>query len=156
MATKKSKKATTTTVVGSTAETGAAEALTGSDVVTLRVSLRRGYAIDGVPDGAGSTKTVVLPGLDSHLRGAKQGILTPDGNALFIQMPRADWEYIQKVHGRERMFNPFQGHPACVAEVESVSAAKSGAYRDEIKETVTGYAPEDPNKLGVKEAKSGE
>ena len=156
MATKKTKKATTTSVVGSTAEANSAEVLSGSDVVTLRVSLRRGYAIDGVPDGKGSTKTVVLPGLDSHLRGAKQGILTPDGNALCVQMPRADWEFIQKVHGRERMFNSYQGYPACVAEVESLSAAKSGAYKDEIEATVTGYAPEDPAKLGVQEAQKAE
>lgn len=146
----------TATIVGSTTDTNSNDAISGADVVTLRVSLRRGYAIDDVPDGAGSTKTVVLPGLDANLRGAKQGILTPDGNAVFIQLPRVDWEFIKQVHGKERMFNSYQGKPACVAEVKSLSAAKSGAYNDEIKETATGYAPKDPAKLGVHEAKSGE
>lgn len=140
-------------VVGATNEVAKQEEKIGADVVTLRVSLRRGYAIDGVPDGNGSTKTVVLQGLDSALRGKRQGILTPDGNAIFMQLPRADWEYIKKVHGKERMFNSYQGNPACVAEVGSIAEAKTGETREIIESVKTGYAPADPEKMGVTEAK---
>lgn len=147
----------TTSIVGSTNEKAStAETLSGASVVTLRVSLRRAYAMDNIPDGNGSTKTVVLPALDDALRGARQGLLTPDGNALFIQMPKADWEAIQALHGKERMFNSWKGNPPCVAEVESVAAAKTGDVADEIAATKTGYAPEDPEKLGVTEVEKTE
>lgn len=145
---------TATTVVGTTTEKEEKkEALIGSEVVTLRVSLRRGYVMDDIPDGKGSTKRVELPALDSALKGSKVGILTPDGNALFIQLSRSDWEAVKAIHGKERMFNSWKGFPPCVAEVESLEAAKAGAYEDEIKAVKTGYAPADPTKLGVEEDK---
>lgn len=160
MATKKkatsATKTTGTKVVGASADKSRSTALRGADVVTLRVSLRRGYAMDDIPDGKGSTKTVVLPGLDSALKGQRRGILTPDGNALFVQLPRADWEQVKLRHGKERMFNSYKGFPPCVAEIESVEAAEAGAYKDDIEATVTGYAPADPEKLGVEEAPKSE
>lgn len=143
-------------VVGTTTEQEAEKSLHGSDVVVLRVSLRSPHRFDDVPNGSGGTKVVVLPGLDETLRGQRQGLLTPEGNAVFFQLPRADWEAILAMHGQERMFKSYQGFPACVAEIESVVAAKKGAVKDEIEATRTGFAPIDPKAEGVTETPKGE
>ena len=154
-----SKKVTATTkahVVGATTDRSQAEALSGANVVTLRVSLRHPHKFDDLPDGRGGFKEVVLPGLDDHLRGKSSGILTAEGNAVFFQLPREDWETIKKMHGQEQMFLPWHGNPPLVAEIESVNAAKSGAYKDDIEATDTGLAPQDPAKLNVTEAPKSE
>ena len=154
-----SKKVTATTkahVVGATTDRSQAEALSGANVVTLRVSLRHPHKFDDLPDGRGGFKEVVLPGLDDHLRGRSSGILTAEGNAVFFQLPREDWETIKKMHGQEQMFLPWHGNPPLVAEIESVNAAKAGAYKDDIEATDTGLAPQDPAKLNVTEAPKAE
>ena len=138
-------------VIGSTAEEKPKDRNIGADVVTLRVSLRHGYRMDDIPDGNG-TKIVCLPGLDDALRGERQGILTPDGNAIFFQLKRADWEAIKAIHGGERMFKSWKGLPPCVAEVDGDSAQK-GAYDDEIAATKTGLDATDPADVQVTEAK---
>lgn len=154
-----SKKVTATAkghVVGATTDRSQTEALSGANVVTLRVSLRHPHKFDDLPDGRGGFKEVVLPGLDDHLRGKSSGILTAEGNAVFFQLPREDWETIKKMHGQEQMFLPWHGNPPLVAEIESVNAAKSGAYKDDIEATDTGLAPQDPAKLNVTEAPKSE
>lgn len=153
------KKVTATTkghVVGATTDRSQTEALSGANVVTLRVSLRHPHKFDDLPDGRGGFKEVVLPGLDDHLRGKSSGILTAEGNAVFFQLPREDWDCIKKKHGQEQMFLPWHGNPPLVAEIESVNAAKSGAYKDDIEATDTGLAPQDPAKLNVTEAPKSE
>ena len=99
MATRK----TTTTkaagqVVGATTDRAQAEGLTGAGVTTLRVSLRHPHKFDDLPDGKGGVKTVVLPGLDDHLRGKSSGILTAEGNAVFFPLPRDAWDLITNMH----------------------------------------------------------
>lgn len=143
-------------VVGATTDRSQTEALSGANVVTLRVSLRHPHKFDDLPDGRGGFKEVVLPGLDDNLRGKSSGILTAEGNAVFFQLPREDWETIKKMHGQEQMFLPWHGNPPLVAEIESVNAAKSGAYKDDIEATDTGLAPQDPAKLNVTEAPKAE
>lgn len=143
-------------VVGATTDRAQAEELTGAGVATLRVSLRHPHKFDDLPDGKGGVKTVILPGLDDNLRGKPSGILTAEGNAIFFQLPREDWETIKKMHGQEQMFLPWHGNPPLVAEIESVSAAKSGAYRDDIEATQTGLGPQDPAKVNVTEAPKAE
>ena len=138
-------------VVGSTTEIQKKEVLIGSDVVTLRVSLRHPIRFDDIPDGD-KKKTVVLPGLDDALKGEAWGILTPEGNAIFYQIKRTDWEAIQKMYGELQAFHSFQGRPPLVAVVESVSAAKSGSYREDIEATNTSLGQQDPYAVGVKEA----
>ena len=130
-------------VVGSTVEDkNEKESLTGADVVTLCVSLRNGHIFDDIPDGKGGYKKIHLAGLDDHLRGQKGGVLTDKGNAIYQQLPRADWEALFKLHGKERMFNSWNGLPPCVFKVDSVSEAKkSKDIQDQIKETETGLDP---------------
>lgn len=139
-------------VVGATTDRAQAEELKGAGVTTLRVSLRHPHKFDDLPDGNGGVKTIILPGLDDGLRGKPNGILTPEGNAVFFQLPREDWETIKKMHGQEQMFRPWHGNPPLVAEIESVEAAKTGAYKDDIEAIDTGLAPQDPAKLNVTEA----
>ena len=143
-------------VVGATTDRAQAEELTGAGVATLRVSLRHPHKFDDLPDGKGGVKTIILPGLDDDLRGQPNGILTAEGNAVFFQLPREDWETIKKMHGQEQMFLPWHGNPPLVAEIASVSAAKSGAYRDDIEATQTGLGPQDPAKVNVTEAPKAE
>lgn len=156
MATKKKTTAKAGQVVGATTDRAQAEELTGAGVATLRVSLRHPHKFDDLPDGQGGVKTVILPGLDDNLRGKPSGILTAEGNAIFFQLPREDWETIKKMHGQEQMFLPWHGNPPLVAEIESVSAAKSGAYKDDIEATQTGLGPQDPAKVNVTEAPKAE
>ena len=156
MTSKKVTAATKGHVVGATTDRSQTEALSGANVVTLRVSLRHPHKFDDLPDGRGGFKEVVLPGLDDNLRGKSSGILTAEGNAVFFQLPREDWETIKKMHGQEQMFLPWHGNPPLVAEIESVNAAKSGAYKDDIEATDTGLAPQDPAKLNVTEAPKSE
>lgn len=153
---KTTEKAITGQVVGATTDRAQAEELSGADVITLRVSLRHPHKFDDLPDGQGGVRTVTLPGLDEGLRGKPNGILTPEGNAVFFQLPRADWEIIKKMHGQEQMFLPWHGNPPLVAEIESVSAAKSGAYKDDIEATNTGLGPQDPAEVNVTEAPKSE
>lgn len=133
----------TTSVVGSTAEDKKdKETLSGADVVTLCVSLRNGHIFDDIPDGHGGKKSIRLAGLDDHLRGGKGGVLTDKGNAVYQQMPRSDWEALYALHGKERMFNSWNGFPPCVFKVDSVSEAKkSKDIQDQIKESKTGLDP---------------
>lgn len=140
-------------VVGSTKEK-AKDTSTGADMVTICVALRSPHIFDDIPDGKGGVKSVMLVGLDDELRGKRQGILTADGNAKFQQLPRADWEAIKALHGSERMFNPWQGRPACVFEVKSLKDAQAGAYNDDIAAIKSDLAPVDPEAEGVTEATS--
>ena len=131
-------------VVGSTIEDRKekSEDLHGADVVTLCVSLRNGHVFDDIPDGKGGFKKITLAGLDDHLRGTKGGILADKGNAVYQQMPRADWEALYKLHGKERMFNSWNGFPPCVFEVKNVAEAKkSKEIQDQIKASQTGIDP---------------
>ena len=139
-------------IVGSTAETDKKEALSGADVVTLRVALRISMKFDSIPDGD-KKKTIVLPSLDEALRGKSSGILTSEGNAIFYQLKRSDWEAIQKMYGQLQCFHSYQGRPPLIAPVESATAAKSGAYREDIEATDTKLGQQDPTKVGVTEDK---
>ena len=150
------KEETTGSVVGSTLEKPEEKELAGADVVYPRVSLRSPVRFDDIPDGKGGTKSITLPGLDDELKGQRDGILAPDGNAKFFQLPRQDWEALLAMYGDSRMFHSFNGYPACVAEIDSISDAKKGAYRDEIEATKTGFAPADPSGENVTEVVSDE
>ena len=135
-------------VVGSTVEDRKekSEDLQGADVVTLCVSLRNGHVFDDIPDGKGGFKKITLAGLDDHLRGTKGGILADKGNAVYQQMPRADWEALYNLHGKERMFNSWNGFPPCVFEVKNVAEAKkSEVIQDQIKASQTGLDPKAEN-----------
>ena len=134
----------TADVIGSTVEDrqDANSDYQGASVVTLCVSLRNGHIFDDIPDGKGGYKKVHLAGLDDALRGKKGGVLADKGNAVYQTMPKADWDALFALHGKERMFNSWNGFPPCVFEVKSVSEAKkSEVIQDQIKASKTGLDP---------------
>lgn len=131
-------------VIGSTVEDrkDANSDIQGASVVTLCVSLRNGHIFDDIPDGNGGLKKIHLAGLDDALRGTKGGILADKGNAVYQTMPKADWDALIALHGKERMFNSWNGFPPCVFEVKSVTEAKkSKEIQDQIKASQTGLDP---------------
>ena len=68
--------------------------------------------------------------------------MTDKGNAVYQQIPRADWEALFALHGKERMFNSCNGFPPCVFKVDSVAEAKkSNDVQDQIKASQTGLDP---------------
>lgn len=141
-----------TEVISSTLDDEKAEAKTGTDVVTIAVCLRFNHKFDDVPNGTGGTKTVILEGLDSDLRGESFGILNASGNAKFQTLPRKDWEAILAMHGSEAMFKGLNGHTPSVFEVKR-NEIKSDTVNDKVKNSAGGFDPVDPAKLGVTEIK---
>ena len=132
-------------VVGSTMQDLEIEApKAGSDLVTLCVSLRSGHKFTDVPNGKGGVKTVRLPGLNDELKGTKGGILSAEGNCKYVTMPRADWEFIKRAHGREGRFLANGNHSPAVFEIPSIKAKESRTVRGEIATMSTGFAPINP------------
>lgn len=117
---------------------------TSGDTVMLAVHLPHPHMIDDIPDGQGGYKTVTLPGLNDH-----EGVLLGAGKAKAVSIPRADWEAILALHGRERMFNSYNGNPPCVMVIKSTDALKG----DEVGAMRHGLEPIDPSSVGVKETK---
>ena len=135
-------------VIGSTVEDrkDANSDIQGASVVTLCVSLRNGHIFDDIPDGNGGLKKIHLAGLDDALRGKKGGVLADKGNAIYQTMPKADWDALIALHGKERMFNSWNGFPPCVFEVKNVAEAKkSEVIQDQIKASQTGLDPKAEN-----------
>ena len=121
-----------------------------SDDVIIAVALRHGHKFSDIPDGNGGVKEIYLVGLDDELRGKREGILSPDGRAKYQRLSRSDWENILKIHGKEQMFKPFNGSPACVFEIEG-GMSEAHNYESEIKNIKTGLAPVDLKKSKVEE-----
>lgn len=142
---KRTKKEDTAEVIASTTDVETVEAKSGADVVYISCGLRNGHKFDDV--GSNNNEVVILPGIDDSLRGNKGGILTPDGNAVLISLPRKQWEDILAKHGQERMFKGSSSHAPLVFEVNSKEEFK--ARQDEIKTSITGIAPKDLSKMGV-------
>lgn len=122
-----------------------------SSTVAIAVCLVHGIEFDDIPDGKGGYKSVVFPGINSHLKGLKEGILTSGGDALCINIPKSDWEQIKRLHGNEAAFIGRNGRPPCIYEFGSVKAFKSN--QDIIREMRTGIEPIDPTSVNVEETK---
>ena len=105
------------------------------DRVTLAVHLPMSHIIDDLPDGSGGVKS-----------------LEGTGAAKAVTISRVDWENILRLHGRERMYNSYNGNPPCVMEIKTLDALKG----DEVQAMTHGLEPIKPEAAGVKEAKQGE
>ena len=122
-----------------------------SATVAIACCLIHGIEFDDIPDGKGGLKSVVFPGINSHLKGAREGILTSGGDALCVNIAKKDWEQIKRLHGKEAVFVGRNGRPPCIYEFGTVKAFKSN--QDIIREMRTGHEPIDPKSLGVEEDK---
>lgn len=119
-----------------------------SSRVYVACGLMLGIKFNDVDNGNGGFKTVTFPGINSHLRGKKSGILTGDGNAVLVSLDRDDWECIKRKHGKERIFTSV---PPLLMEVKDRN--EFNERKDEIKEMTTGTAPVDPASENVQEDK---
>ena len=122
-----------------------------SATVAIAVCLIHGIEFDDIPDGKGGYKSIVFPGINSHLKGLKEGILTSGGDALCINIPKSDWEHIKRLHGKEAAFIGRNGCPPCIYEFGSVKAFK--ANHDLISQMRTGVEPINPTSVNVEETK---
>ena len=144
-------KVETLEVVESTVRDSQVKGEESSATVAIAVCLTHGIEFDDIPDGQGGFKSVVFPGINSHLKGAREGILTAGGDALCVNIAKKDWEQIQRLHGKEAVFVGRNGRPPCIYEFGSVKAFK--ANQDIIREMRTGHEPVDPKAMGVEESK---
>ena len=88
-----------------------------SATVAIAVCLIHGIEFDDIPDGKGGYKSIVFPGINSHLKGLKEGILTSGGDALCINIPKSDWEHIKRLYGSMGQFKSYNGLPPCIMEL---------------------------------------
>lgn len=134
----------TVNIIGSTIEQeqkDKSQDLHGADVITIVSGLRNGHKFDDV--GSSNRGIVIIPGIDDHLRGARDGVLSADGNAIMFTMKKSDWTDILAKHGRERMFVGGRNGQALVFAIGSTENAKNEfkAHKDEINAMTTGLAP---------------
>ena len=77
-------KITTAEVVDSTLDHETEQADGGAETIAIACSLPYGLKFTDVPCGNGSTKTVILPGVNAALRGKSTGVLALPGNAVCV------------------------------------------------------------------------
>lgn len=116
-----------------------------SEMTFIACSLPFDLEFTDVPDGKGGTKSIVFPGVNSHLRGKKSGTLALAGNALGVSVAKKDWEAILALHGREIVFTGRDGGAPCLYEVGSKEGFRA-AQHDVIKDMEHGLEPVDPAK----------
>lgn len=142
--------AETAQVVGSTMEQ-APQVEESGETIAIACSLPFGLRFTDIPNGKGGTKTVVLPGVNQALKGKKSGTLALPGNAICVTLPKADWEALVRIHGKEVAFTGRNGAMPCiwpVGDLKGFHAAES-----EIAEMKHGLEPINPEAVGVKETK---
>lgn len=143
---KTSTTASAATIVTDTATAETATLSAASDTVCVACALPFGLKFDDVDNGNGGFKEITFPGVNHLLRGKAKGVLLPAGNAVLVRIARADWECIQRKHGREATFTAL---PPLLWEMKDEAEFK--ARRDEVAEMKTGFEPVDPAKYGVEE-----
>ena len=110
----------------------------GAETITIACHLPFALAFDDVPNGAGGTKTIVFPSVNSIHRNG--GVLVERGKAAAVTIARADWEAIVAMHGREIAFTGRDGMPPCLIPMKD--AAEFKARQSEIvSEMVHGLEP---------------
>lgn len=141
----------TAEVIASTTEEEKTVTQAGTDTIAIAVCLPHGLKFDDIPDGNGGTKTITLPGLNSHLKGQNTGVLALPGNALCVQLAKTDWEALVRIHGRETAFTGRNGSIPCIYPVGDKAGFASA--RSEIAEMRNGLEPVSTKEAGVEEVK---
>lgn len=149
---KKTQTVTTAQVVASTLEKEQEPVENGAETIAIACSLPFGLKFDDVPCGNGATKTVILPGVNSSLRGKNSGVLALPGNAVCVTLLKKDWDAIVAAHGKEIAFIGRNGKMPCVYPVGDKRGFRSAA--SEIAEMKHGLEPINPAAVGVKETES--
>lgn len=135
-------------IVASTMEE-APKVESGVETIAIACSLPFGLRFTDIPNEKGGTKTIVLPGVNQALKGKKTGVLALPGNAVCVTQPKADWDALVRIHGKEIAFTGRNGGMPCIYPVTDVQGFR--AAESEIKEMRNGLEPVNPASMGVKE-----
>ena len=138
-------------VIGSTLEENKKVCESEGEMIAIACCLPFGLKFDDVPAKNGGTKVVTFPSINEGLRGKKTGVLALAGNAVCVRIPKADWDAIVAIHGREDAFIGRNGGMPCLYPVGDEKGFKSA--RSEIAEMKHGLEPVTPESAKVVERK---
>ena len=147
------KKEETVQVIAKTEREGGASDLSAgaSNKVTLACHLMTAVKFDKIPDGNGSTKTIVIPGINDNLRGnTAGGILLGKGNSIAVTLSASDWENMKRLYGNMSLFKSQNGLPPCIKEISGKDEFENS---DEVKAQVAGTEPLEQDKIVRKTSK---
>lgn len=147
------KKEETVQVIAKTEREGSQSDLSSgaSNKVTLSCHLMTAVKFDNIPDGNGSTKTIVIPGINDNLRGnTAGGILLGKGNSIAVTLSASDWENMKRLYGNMSLFKPQNGLPPCIMEISGKDEFENS---DEVKAQIAGTEPLEQDKIVRKTSK---
>ena len=147
------KKEETVQVIAKTEREGSKSDLSAgaSNKVTLACHLMTAVKFDNIPDGNGSTKTIVIPGINDNLRGnTAGGILLGKGNSIAVTLSASDWENMKRLYGNMSLFKSQNGLPPCIMEISGKDEFENS---DEVKAQVAGTEPLEQDKIVRKTSK---
>ena len=146
------KKEETLQVIAKTEREGSKSDLSAgaSNTVKLACHLMTAVKFDNIPDGNGSTKTIVIPGLNDNLRVQTGGILLGQGNSIAVTLSAADWENMKRLYGNMSFFKSQNGLPPCIMEINSTDEFE---HSDKVKAQVAGTEPLEQDKIVRKTSK---
>lgn len=147
------KKEETVQVIAKTEREGSQSDLSAgaSNKVTLACHLMTAVKFDNIPDGNGSTKTIVIPGINDNLRGnTAGGILLGKGNSIAVTLSASDWENMKRLYGNMSLFKSQNGLPPCIMEISGKDEFENS---DEVKAQVAGTEPLEQDKIVRKTSK---
>lgn len=147
------KKEETLQVIAKTEREGSKSDLSAgaSNTVKLACHLMTAVKFDNIPDGNGSTKTIVIPGINDNLRGQTGGILLGQGNSIAVTLSAADWENMKRLYGNMSLFKSYNGLPPCIMELKGGKDEFENS--DEVKAQVAGTEPLEQDKIVRKTSK---
>lgn len=147
------KKEETVQVIAKTEREGSTSDLSAgaSNKVTLACHLMTAVKFDNIPDGNGSTKTIVIPGINDNLRGnTAGGILLGKGNSIAVTLSASDWENMKRLYGNMSLFKSQNGLPPCIMEISGKDEFENS---DKVKAQVAGTEPLEQDKIVRKTSK---
>ena len=146
------KKEETLQVIAKTEREGSKSDLSAgaSNTVKLACHLMTAVKFDNIPDGNGSTKTIVIPGINDNLRGQTGGILLGQGNSIAVTLSAADWENMKRLYGNMSFFKSYNGLPPCIMEISGTDEFENS---DKVKAQVAGTEPLEQDKIVRKTSK---
>ena len=147
------KKEETVQVIAKTEREGSQSDLSSgaSSKVTLACHLMTAVKFDNIPDGNGSTKTIVIPGINDNLRGnTAGGILLGKGNSIAVTLSASDWENMKRLYGNMSLFKSQNGLPPCIMEISGKDEFENS---DKVKAQVAGTEPLEQDKIVRKTSK---
>lgn len=147
------KKEETVEVIAKTEREGGASDLSAgaSNKVIVACHLMTAVKFDNIPDGNGSTKTIVIPGINDNLRGnTAGGILLGKGNSIAVTLSASDWENMKRLYGNMSLFKSQNGLPPCIMEISGKDEFENS---DKVKAQVAGTEPLEQDKIVRKTSK---